>query len=249
METQGESSAKHHWSTQAVALVQSPIGKKLITGLTGLGLVGFVVIHLVANLTLFYSAEAYNHFGHWVASLGLLRWSLELGLLGFILCHALLGIGIYLNKRQARPQSYAMYQSAGFPHSLQTLSSRRMIVSGSAIAIFLVWHLKAFRFAPHDQRLGPGVEDLAGLVLRTLSEPFTAALYVGIALLLGLHLRHGIWSALQSIGLMGQQVKLALYGFSTLMALAIACGFFGLAPCDRNWLAGQINPRFINCQC
>ncbi|NJM98568.1 MAG: succinate dehydrogenase [Phormidesmis sp. RL_2_1] len=211
-------------ATEIVKLFQSSIGKKLLTGLTGLGLVTFVVIHLLGNLTLFFSAEAYNQLAYVIERLGPLTYAFELGLAAIALLHATIGITIYLGKRRARPIGYSQYASAGEP-SRQTLSSRTMIISGLVLGIFLIVHLATFKFGTYYALPGSGHRDLARLVFETFHNPLHTAAYVGVLGLLGLHLRHGLWSALQSVGL---ETRPVVYGASAVLGGAIALGFIGL---------------------
>lgn len=202
----------------------SPVGKKILTGVTGLGLVTFVVGHLLGNLTLFFSPTAYNRLAHLIDSLGPLLYLVEVGLLALVSVHAAVGISIYLGKRQARTVQYAEYDSAGDP-SRQTLSSRTMIFSGLLLAAFLVWHLATFKFGPVYRLSGSTERDLARLVFETFRRPGYTASYVVILSLLGLHLRHGLWSALQSIGV---ATKPGAVVVSSILGSVIALGFIGL---------------------
>ncbi|MGC1310359.1 MAG: succinate dehydrogenase cytochrome b subunit [Phormidesmis sp.] len=205
-------------------LWQSSVGKKLLTGVTGLGLVTFVVVHLLGNLTLFFSASGYNQLAYVIERLGPLTYLVELGLLAIALLHATLGIKIYLGKQQARPVGYSEYESAGDP-SRQTLSSRTMIASGLVLGGFLVVHLATFKFGPYYTLPGSGHRDLARLVFETFHKPGYTASYVVVLSLLGLHLRHGLWSALQSVGI---ATRPALFMVSSVLGSAIALGFIGL---------------------
>ena len=207
-----------------IGLYQSPIGKKLLTGITGLALVTFVIGHLLGNLTLFVSASAYNQLSHVIERLGPLTYAVEVGLLAIALIHALIGIKIYLGKRQARPVNYAEYASAGEP-SRQTLSSRTMIFSGLVLGVFLVVHLATFKFGPYYTLPDSSHRDLARLVFETFHKPGYTAGYVGVLSILGLHLRHGIWSALQSVGV---ETRPAVVAVSAVLGGAIALGFIGL---------------------
>ncbi|MGB3295000.1 MAG: succinate dehydrogenase cytochrome b subunit, partial [Phormidesmis sp.] len=214
----------HPSDTKSTGLYQSSIGKKLLTGVTGLALVTFVVGHLLGNLTLFFSASAYNQLAHVIEVLGPLTYLVEFGLLVIALIHATIGIEIYLGKRQARPVNYAEYASAGEP-SRQTLSSRTMIVSGLVLGGFLVVHLATFKFGPYYPLPGSSERDLARLVFETFHKPGYTAGYVLVLSVLGLHLRHGIWSALQSVGV---ETRPAVYAASAAFGGAIALGFIGL---------------------
>lgn len=210
-------------------IYRSPIGKKLITGVTGLGLVGFVLIHMLGNLTLFYSAAAYNQYAYAIERLGPITYAIELGLLGFVIFHAVLGIQIYLDKQRARPISYARYASVGEP-SRQTLSSRTMIWTGLVLGTFLVWHLATFKFGPRYPITIAGTEmrDLSRLVIEKFQQPLYIAGYTAAMGILGFHLRHGIWSAFQSLGVLGKEARSLLYPLSLVLAGLIAAGFLGL---------------------
>ena len=210
-------------------LYHSPIGKKLITGVTGLGLAIFVLVHMVGNLLLFAGHDAYNAYAHHLESLGPLLWMVEATLVAVFLIHAIAGIHIFVGKLHARPDRYETYASKGEP-SLQSISSRTMIVTGIVLATFLVLHLLNFKFGRYytTQLQGENVRDLARLVVAKFQNPVYAFGYSGVMVLLGFHLRHGVWSALQSLGLQTQSIRVTLYGLSLGLAIAIAMGFIAL---------------------
>lgn len=206
------------------ALSRSPVGKKLLTGITGLGLATFVLVHMAGNLTLFFSATAYNQLAQRIESFGPLLYLVELILMLLVAVHAVIGIGIYRGKRQARLSAYSVYESGGAP-SRQTIASRSMIFSGLLLGAFLVGHLATFKFGPVYPLPGTGDRDLARLVFETFHRPVYTATYVVVLSFLGLHLRHGIWSALQSLGI---ATKPGVFAASAVMGGAIALGFIGL---------------------
>lgn len=207
----------------------SPLGKKIITGLTGLGLTLFVVFHVTANLLLLTSAKAYNQFAHVLNSTGILLGLIELILLGLIIFHVAIAISIQINKRQARPIGYKKYTTVGQP-SKQSLSSRTMMVTGLVIFIFLIFHLLNFKFGTYYSTVVNGVpmRDLARLVIEKFQQPFYAFSYVGVMVFLGFHLRHGVWSAFQSLGMIDSRWSSFVYTVALVLALAIALGFIVL---------------------
>lgn len=211
-----------------VTLYQSSIGKKLITGISGLALVTFVTIHMTGNLILLVSADGYNRFGHYIEQLGPLTWLIEAGLLGFVIFHSFVGGQIFLKRIQARPQNYVNYTSAGSP-SYQTVSSRTMIVTGLILGSFLVWHLLTFKFGMRYVVPGTDIRDLARLVIEKFHQPLYAFGYTGIMLMLASHLRHGIWSAFQSLGALNATIRPVAYAISFILAVGIALGF-GVLP-------------------
>ncbi len=222
-------------TTRRPSFFASPVGKKILTGITGLGLTIFVLVHMSGNLTLlFRGRDAYNAYSHFLISLGPLLYAIELGLAAFFIIHAVLGVRIFIGKRMARSSDYYLYRSAGAP-SLQSFSSRSMIVTGSVLLVFLVIHLASFKFGPG----GPGnadpaylttvdgveMRDLAKLVIEKFQNPLYAFGYTAVMVLLGFHLRHGVWSALQSLGAMRPRWTPLIYGLGGFLALLIAVGF------------------------
>jgi len=213
-------------SPAVLRFYHSPIGKKLITGVTGIGLAIFVLVHMVGNLLLFSGHDAYNAYAHHLESLGPLLWTVELVLAAVFLLHAAAGMHIFVGRLRARPNGYATYTSKGDP-SLQSVSSRTMIMTGTVLATFLAVHLLNFKFGPQyvTEVEGQSVRDLARLVVEKFQSPAYAFSYSGVMVLLGLHLRHGLWSALQSLGTMAKSMRMAVYGLSLVVAIAIATGF------------------------
>lgn len=208
----------------------SPIGKKLLTGITGLGWVLFVLLHMAGNLGYFGAGEAYNTYSDMLLGTGPLLYAIEVLLLVGIIIHVVVGVNIYVGKRRARKQGYEQYRSAGRP-SLQTPSSRSMIFTGIVLIVFLVIHLKTFKFGPGiDEGYivtvgGEQIRDLKRLVTEKFQSPLYAFGYTGVMILLGLHLRHGIWSAFQSLGAMNKRLTPLVYGVGTVLAIGIALGF------------------------
>lgn len=211
---------------QLLRIYRSPIGKKLITGITGLALATFVLAHMLGNLLLFVGRDAYNTYAYRLEQVWPVFYTIEAVLLISGLFHATVGIQIFWAKRQARPIGYRAYQSAGAP-SHQSISSRTMIVTGSVLAVFLVSHLLTFKFGVVYSTAIAGVEsrDFSRLVIETFKNPLYAFGYAAVTVMLGFHLRHGIWSALQSLGAMSRGLKPVVYGLGSLLAVLIAVGF------------------------
>lgn len=207
----------------------SQIGRKVLTGVSGLGLVGFVLIHMLGNLSYFAGVDAYNAYTEKLASLGVLLYVVEFGLAAFFIFHIVLGISIALGKRKARPVNYDVYQSAG-GQSRQSLSSRSMIITGIILLVFLIFHLKTFKFGTYYETTldGKPVRDLARLMTETFQNPFYVFGYTAVVVLLALHLRHGVWSAFQSLGATNPRLSPILYSIGLILGLLIAAGFFVL---------------------
>lgn len=213
-------------SKSITAVFSSSIGRKFVTAVTGLFLVFFSVGHLVGNLSLLVSADAFNYYAHTLMSLGPLLYFIETVLLAAFVAHAVYAIQVSWQNRKARPQRYSMVTGSGDP-SYKTVSSVSMIYTGILLLIFLVVHLKTFKFGPYYETTVDGVvmRDLYTVVIEAFSNPLYAFGYAIMMVLLGFHLRHGFWSALQSLGLNRQRNSKSTYAIGVGIALILAAGF------------------------
>lgn len=215
--------------------LRHPILRKVITGITGIGLTLFVIVHMLGNLQFFSpDPNSYNRYTHTLESLGPLLYAVEIGLVIFFVFHAVVGASIALRRRAARKRGYEMYKSAGEP-SLQSASSRSMIYTGLILLIFLVIHLWTFKFGPGVEEGyfvtiddGLKVRDLKRLVVEKFQSPFYTFGYVGVMILLGVHLRHGVWSSFQSLGLMTPKLTPVIYTLGLVLGVLLAIGFIML---------------------
>ncbi len=210
----------------------SPVGRKVLTGATGIGLVAFVIAHMIGNLTyLSPDPNAYNAYAYKLMSLGWIFYTIEILLAVCFLLHAVVGITIQVRRRKARPVGYKLYKSAGNP-SRSGYSARSMIVTGIILLAFLVLHLISFKYGPGEAQgyvatldSGEVVRDLRRLMTEKFQEPLYAFGYPIIMLLLGMHMRHGVWSALQSLGMMSRRLSPYIYTLAAVLGVLVAVGF------------------------
>lgn len=214
--------------------IRSSIGKKIIMALTGLSLVLFVVLHLIGNLKLLSGdSNSFNSYAHKLEGLGGLLYATEIGLLLMYIIHFGLAVSVTINKNNARPIGYYKKKSLGKP-SRKSVSSSTMIYTGCALLIFTVIHLITFKFGPGIREGyikvidGVAVRDLYRLVVEVFKSPWYVAFYTVAMALLGFHLRHGFWSAFQSLGASHPRYTPVIYGFGIFIALTLAIGFLAI---------------------
>lgn len=177
----------------------SSVGTKLLIGLTGLALFAYLILHLAGNALIFAGPDTFNEYSHTLISNPLIV-PIEIGLLGILLLHVYKAITNYLSNQGARPVRYQKKARAGHT-SHKSLASSTMIWSGLVMCLFILMHVKQFKYGAWYQAAGgAGVRDLARTELEVFSHPFWVAFYVVCTLVVGLHLRHGISSGVQSIG-------------------------------------------------
>lgn len=211
--------------------LNSSVGRKYVMAISGLALVIFIIMHLVGNLTLLDpTGESFNRYAKGLHDFGWLMIVGEFAIAGIFIIHIAMALGLTLNYKAARPESYSKLQSKGGP-SKSTVASRNMIVTGGVLFAFLILHVWQFRF-------GPGVDqgyivnlndhearDLFRLVAETFSNPLYVAIYVLTMVFLGFHLRHGFWSMFQSLGVMYPRWSSAIYCTALVFAILMSVGF------------------------
>jgi succinate dehydrogenase / fumarate reductase cytochrome b subunit len=177
----------------------SSVGTKLLIGITGLALFGYLLIHIAGNLLVFFGPDVYNRYAFVLESNPLLP-VIEIGLLLIILIHGFKTIRMFVGNKAARPLAYVKKERAGHT-SRKSLASSTMILSGIWLAVFMVIHAKTFREGwAHDYPWPAGGRDLYRTEMEVFRSPLVTGLYVLTMFIVGSHLWHGISSSLQSLG-------------------------------------------------
>jgi len=203
----------------------SSVGTKILIGITGLGLFIYLLIHITANLTVFGGPAFFNGSADTLEKLPILP-LIELGLLLVFVLHIYKTVAMYFGNRQARPVGYAMKKGAGHT-SRKSFASSTMIVSGLWLLLFLIIHVKAFKYGPeYDYQ---GMRDFYRLEIEALSNPLIVAFYLLSMLVVGSHLWHGASSSLQSLGFDHPKWTPRIRVAGKIIAVAIAGGFSVIA--------------------
>ncbi|MBU6153636.1 MAG: succinate dehydrogenase cytochrome b subunit [Bdellovibrionales bacterium] len=200
-------------------------------GASGMALVLFLVVHLLGNLTLYApNGDLINTYAARLQGLGIGLVALEVGLALTILLHIFTAIQVTYTSKLARPIDYLSPKTKGGP-SKNTVGSRNMIITGIVLGAFLVVHILQFRFGPSMEEgytttvNGVMVHDLYRVVVEAFVQPLWVAFYVGCMTFLGFHLRHGYWSAFQSLGIINPRWSKPIHTLGLLLALLLAFGF------------------------
>lgn len=184
-----------HWF---VKFINSSVGQKYAVGLTGLGLVGFLIAHLSGNLLVFLGPDALNEYALGLRKLGGLLWLLRIGLVALFVLHVVFTIKLARANRSARPVGYQMKKRID-----SSFASAYMVQTGLVVFFFVGYHLAHYTFLwvqPSIKEAGQNL-DVYSMVIGGFSLPFNVFLYLaGLACLL-VHLNHGASSFFQSLGL------------------------------------------------
>lgn len=183
----------------------SSIGKKIIVALTGAGLMGFILGHLLGNLQIYLGAEHINSYAKKLHDLGPLLWVVRTGLLAIVVVHIVATVHLTRQNKAARGHKYAVHATRQ-----ATKSSRIMIWSGLTILVFLVYHLLHFTvnrgngyYEPATARywLEDGSHNVYNMMIDGFRVWYVSAFYILGMFLLCSHLGHGFASVFQTLGL------------------------------------------------
>lgn len=188
----------------------------------------FVIGHMIGNLQIFLGPEAINNYGALLRTSPELLWVIRLILLSALVLHVIFALLVLVENRRARPVAYA------FKNSVQAkLSTRLMAVTGILLLGFIIFHLlhyTADAIDPsyagfHDEK---GRHDVYRMVVTGFSNPLIAGFYAVAMTLLCLHLTHGAWSWLQTVGLRTKKVAGESTRGAQIIALVLAAGYISI---------------------
>lgn len=186
---------------------RSSLGKKVAVAASGVVLVGYVVLHMVGNLSVFSGAgapghgeariDAYSHFlrtaGNPLFPTGTLLWLVRAFLLGALVVHVTGIVQLRRRNAAARPEGHPARRIG------RSWSARTMRITGPLLLAFIVFHILQFTTLTIDPTTLREGEIYANLYW-AFQQAWLVVLYVAAVVLLGLHLRHGTWSAIQTMG-------------------------------------------------
>lgn len=213
------------------ALYRSTVGKKAIMALTGAVLVLFLLAHMVGNLKVFLGASDFNHYAAWLRTVGEPalpgRWLLtatEVILTTSVVLHMWSAVSLAKKAYDARPVRYAARKKA---HA-NGYAVHTMRYGGVVIALFVIWHLLDLTFGainPAAHAAAPYDKVIADF---TPERWYITVFYVAAVIMVGLHLRHGIRSAFQTLGLATHRSYASYNLLAAAVSIVLTVGFLAV---------------------
>ena len=197
------------------------VGKKQLMAVTGILFLLFLTTHLLGNLSIYGGIQAFNAYAEHLHALGKLLVVAEVGLVVALIIHVTLAVILFFENRKARPVKYAVDKSGG---GGRTLSSQTMPYTGLLILLFVGVHLANISHHIVDQT--------HRTIFQVASEVFAnkgyLVFYLFSMVVVGLHVRHGLWSAFQTIGANHPKYMPFIEWLSIVFAVIVAVGFGSL---------------------
>ncbi|MGW0230999.1 succinate dehydrogenase cytochrome b subunit [Actinopolymorpha singaporensis] len=206
-------------------LWSSTIGKKAVMAGTGVIMLAFLVVHMLGNLKIFFGAAEFNHYAGWLRTIGSpalpssgYLWVQRVVLVGAVVAHGVAAYQLSRRDVSARPSRYQHR-----PPVRTSYATRTMRWGGVILGLFIVWHIL----------------DLTTLTINPLARPhhpyenvvadfrvwYVNIVYILAMLALGLHIRHGFWSAAQTLGANNRARDRGLKATANILAVVLTAGF------------------------
>lgn len=214
---------------------RSTIALKLLMAISGILFIAFVLGHMYGNLKAFSGEAAFNEYAHHLRELGepLLPhegflWIMRIGLIAAVLVHIACAMALWNRAAAARPVGYVVKKNRG-----SSLSSRTMRWGGLTILLFVVWHLLNFtivKINPSNGETGDPDKSPYGLLVDTFDLWWMTVIYLIAMVALALHLHHGTFSSLQTLGWTNSATSRARARAAGWVIAIVVAGGFSLVP-------------------
>ena len=212
----------------ALAFWHTMIGKKVVMAVTGVVLVGFVVAHMLGNLKIFSGPDEINAYSRFLREVGSpelaygqLLWIVRTVLLISVALHITAAVQLSRMSWAARPVEYDVKRNVE-----TTFAARMMRWSGVLIVAFIIFHLLHLTLGAIGFRAGQFTHLAVYQNVTAAFKVWPVALFYIVAMgALCLHLDHGIWSMLQTLGWNTARNEKQLKIASRAIAIVVFLGF------------------------
>ncbi|MCA0144431.1 succinate dehydrogenase cytochrome b subunit [Blastococcus sp. LR1] len=198
--------------------------KKAVMAISGIVMVLYLIAHMIGNLKVFTGAESFNHYSEWIRTIGTpavpeqtTLWIIRIALLVAVVAHFWAAVSLWRQAKRARPERYVTKKAVA-----QSYASRTMRWGGVIVLLFIVYHILDLTTGTVNP---DGDASPYDRLVASFSNPFVTAFYVISLVLLGMHLRHGIWSATQTLGQSNRRRERTVNAFAIVFSTVLIAGF------------------------
>jgi succinate dehydrogenase / fumarate reductase cytochrome b subunit len=210
---------------KVATLYRSSVGKKILMALSGIVLVGFIVVHMIGNLKVFLGESSFNAYAGFIREVGYpalphsgALWTIRIALLAAVGVHIVMAVQLWQMSSAARQQRYAKNKDLSF-----TYASRTMRWGGVIILLFLVYHI--LHFTTGQAHPDFVLHDAYHNFVTAFQVPWVVLFYVIAQAALCLHLYHGAWSLFQTLGANHPRYNHYRRPFAAALAIGVFVGF------------------------
>ncbi|MFW5951402.1 MAG: succinate dehydrogenase cytochrome b subunit [Gemmatimonadota bacterium] len=218
--------------TATRAVTRTTIGRKLLMAAASIILFIYILGHLAGNLKIFFGPDSFNHYAEWLRVAGTplfpdegVLWVARVVLLVALAVHVLAYLDLWLRKRRARSVGYKKFDPQVF-----SWTSRTMLWGGIAIFAFVVFHILHLTTGDiqPDPQWGFVYGDPYQNALAGFRVWWVTGFYAVGVIALGMHLYHGLWSALQTFGINNPKYNRYRRPTAGVIAVLITVGYLSI---------------------
>ncbi len=206
-----------NWVTRTFS---TSVGKKQLMAVTGFLFLLFLTTHLLGNLSVYGGPASFVSYAEHLHALGNILVAAEVVMAVALIIHMATAVVLFFENRRARPVKYTMDKSGGG----RTFSSQVMPYTGLLILGFICVHMATFSHHLVDQT----TRNIFQIAADVFSQPVYLAIFLAAMLILGFHVRHGLWSAFQTVGANHPKYMPFIQKLSIVFAVIVALGFGSL---------------------
>jgi succinate dehydrogenase / fumarate reductase, cytochrome b subunit len=203
---------------------------KIVMAVTGAVSVLYLVLHMVGNLKIFLGQGELDTYAEFLRTVGepvlpysTLLWIIRVVLTVSIVLHIVSATILARRAAKARPVRYV-----ATPKTPGSYAARTMRWGGVIILLFIVYHILDLTTGTlNPNGVGGAVYD--NVVSDFAPSRWYVTLFYTLAVVaVGFHLRHGIWSALQTLGRSNGSRQHVQKVVSTVVAVLLTVGFLAV---------------------
>ncbi|HEY0002142.1 MAG TPA: succinate dehydrogenase cytochrome b subunit [Actinoplanes sp.] len=203
---------------------------KILMAVTGLLLVGFLYAHMIGNLKIFFGGPTFDHYAHWLRTIGTpllpqdwYLWIQRTGLTVAVVAHIVAATILARRARQARPVRYAHR-----PKVQGSYAARTMRWGGVLILLFVIYHILDLTTGTLNPVGEPG-KPYANVVADFAPGRWYVTLFYTLSIVaVGLHLRHGLFSAVRTLGQQTARGERIARATALVLSLVLVVGYLAV---------------------
>ena len=206
----------------------SSVQLKFVMAVTGAILVLYLVAHMLGNLKIFFGEQALNTYAAWLREIGEpalpgegMLWLIRVVLLVAVILHIVSATVLARRARAARPVRYAHRRPVSTSYA-----SRTMRWGGVIILLFVIYHILDLTTGTANPNGVSG--EVYDNVVADFSRWYVTLAYTVAMIAVGFHLRHGIWSALQTLGRSSGPYQMRYKAIALVIAVVLTAGFLAV---------------------
>lgn len=208
----------------------SSVALKIFMAVTGITLVLFLYLHMIGNLKIFFGETTFDHYAHWLRTIGTpvlpnqwFLWIQRGGLTVAIVGHVVAATVLARRARQARPVKYVHR-----PKVQGSYAARTMRWGGVIILLFVIYHildLTTLTLNPKAEAGHPYANVVADFAP---SRWYVTLCYVLAIVAIGFHLRHGLFSAVRTLGQQKPRGERIARATALFLSLVLVVGYLSV---------------------